>query len=59
MKIVKSDENKEITHLDRSNNPGDIIKPKKKCKYCYGRGYIGTHIVTKQRMICHCVMKQA
>ena len=34
-------------------------KPKKNCKYCYGRGYIGHDVVHENKRVgCACVLKQ-
>lgn len=38
-------------------DPDLQVKPKSSCRHCHGRGYIGTDILTRKKVICRCVQK--
>ncbi len=33
-------------------------KPKPNCKFCYGRGYEAVNVLTKEEVVCRCILKQ-
>ncbi len=33
-------------------------KPKPNCKFCYGRGYEAINVLTKEEVVCRCILKQ-
>lgn len=42
------------TQLD---DPGLKVTPKSSCRHCHGRGYVGTNVHTRKKIICRCVKK--
>ncbi len=33
-------------------------KPKKSCKWCYGRGYTGYNTTKREYIVCRCIKKE-
>lgn len=49
-----------ILNAQADTTPPEEFKPipKKNCKWCYGRGYIGIETKTKAEIVCPCIIKQ-
>lgn len=45
----------QIIKLVAAQNQLEINDPKKDCKHCYGRGYLGVELLTKKPVPCQCI----
>lgn len=58
-KVLEFNNDKELEAAKRVRKLVELKgKPKRSCKKCHGRGYIGQNMVSREYIICRCVKKE-